>query len=450
MPEALLETVIGLLFVFILMSLVASQVVEWFASYRRWRAKDLEKTIRSMLYDPAAQKNLDKNALVLADRLYEHPLIASLSRPGSKPSYIPAGKFALALFDVIITAGTEVSTIGRARVGLEQVKNHLLTTLPSTAEAELVGLISQVQKLIDDAKAGGPNPEAIAALSLPPLLNDELNGFYKRYSISASTINALIQPLMADSNLQLNQVMNGVVQLSKLRPQLAQLITSLSSGLDVNLAAGESRLAVARQNVEEWFDDSMDRAGGWYKRQTQVWLGVVGFALALLLNVDSVNIATALWRDPTLRQNVVEQAQKYQLASTSDPLEDPSEVAQSIQQLNSTLSQGLLLPVGWRTQLAKLDSPEACTLLPLAQGDIWGFPAENGCTMILDPFPGQKPLAIPKLLGLILTAVAVSQGAPFWFDLLSKASNLRGSGAVPATSQEMARERKAKKAITAA
>src|SRR5215211_7470589 len=126
MPEALIETAIGLFFVFLLMSLVSSQIVEWFATYRRWRANELEKTVRAMLYDPITQKNIDKGALVLADTLYDHPLIASLARPGSKPSYIPAGKFALALFDVIVTAGTEASTIGRARVGLEQVKNHLL------------------------------------------------------------------------------------------------------------------------------------------------------------------------------------------------------------------------------------------------------------------------------------------------------------------------------------
>jgi hypothetical protein len=86
MPEALIETAIGVFFVFMLMSLVSSQLVEWIASYRGWRAKELEKTIRAMLYDPAIQKNIDKEALVLADKLYEHPLIASLASPGSKPS----------------------------------------------------------------------------------------------------------------------------------------------------------------------------------------------------------------------------------------------------------------------------------------------------------------------------------------------------------------------------
>jgi hypothetical protein len=33
--------------------------------------------------------------------------------------------------------------------------------------------------------------------------------------------------------------------------------------------------------------------------------------------------------------------------------------------------------------------------------------------------------------GWVLTAFAVSPGAPFWFDLLGKVSNLRGAGIKP-------------------
>lgn len=443
MPEALIETILGLFFVFTLMSLVTSQLVEWIASYRRWRATDLERTIRAMLNDPATRKNLDQGALVLADRLYEHPLIASLARPGSKPSYIPAGKFSLALFDVLVTAGSEGSTIGRARVGLEQVKNHLLAKLPSSAESELLNLIAQIQKLIDEAKASGPNPEAIAALSLPPLLNDELEAFYKRYSISPATVNALVQPLMAESDIQMTQILNGVVQLSKTRPRLAQLITSLFSGLDTYLLEGESRLSAGRHNVEQWFDEAMERAGGWYKRSTQLWLGVVGFALALMLNVDTFSIAEALWRDPTLRQSVTDQAQKYQLASTSDgtPISNPEDAAQALRELNSQISQDLQLPVGWHTEVYALQAGEACTWLPQRSGDIWGLSSNDGCILIKDDTRNRDTGLFGKFMGLVLTGVAVSQGAPFWFDLLSKLGNLRGSGAVPATSQEKRKER---------
>jgi hypothetical protein len=38
---------------------------------------------------------------------------------------------------------------------------------------------------------------------------------------------------------------------------------------------------------------------------------------------------------------------------------------------------------------------------------------------------------VVKLVGLILTSLAVSLGAPFWFDLLSKFMNVRGTGQPP-------------------
>jgi len=437
MPEALIETAIGLFFVFLLMSLVSSQLVEWIASYRRTRAKDLEKTIRAMLHDPKIQKNIDKEALVLADKLYEHPLIASLARPGNKPSYIPAGKFALALFDVILTAGTEASTIGWARVGLEQVKNRLLVTLPSTAEAELFSLIDRMQKLIEEARAAGSTPAEVAALSLPPGLNDELNGFLKRYGISPSTVNALVQPLMVDSELQLSQILNAVFQLAKSRPEISQLVTSLFSSLDTYLAQGESRLSAARRTVEQWFDDAMDRASGWYKRSTQLWLGVVGLVLACLLNVDTISVATALWRDPTLRQNVLEQAQKYQLNSTDGTIPTtPAEAAKAIRDLNTQLSLDLHLPIGWRTEAYKLQTGETCMLVPTRVGDVWGISTQNGCVQLKEAPGNQNAGALMKILGLLLTAAAITQGAPFWFDLIKKLSNPRSSGPVPAASVE--------------
>ncbi|HUH99091.1 MAG TPA: hypothetical protein VLZ89_17150, partial [Anaerolineales bacterium] len=39
---------------------------------------------------------------------------------------------------------------------------------------------------------------------------------------------------------------------------------------------------------------------------------------------------------------------------------------------------------------------------------------------------------LSKLLGLLITAAAGAQGSPFWFDLLKKLVNLRGSGTTPA------------------
>ena len=438
MPEAIIETAIGLFFVFLLMSMVASQIVEWIASQRRWRATELENTIRAMLNDPGVKDKLDADALVLADKLYQHPLIASLSRPGKKPSYIPASTFTLALFDVILTAGSQTSSLGRARIGLEQVKNHLLASLPASAGPDLLSLLNQIQTLVDDATALKVGDEVIAGLALPPRLNNELNGFLKSYDISPEAFNALIQSMTSSGDIQLAQIRTGVAQLTRLRPELAQLITSLFTGLDSYAARGEQQLAVARRNVEEWFDDSMDRAGGWYKRHIQLWLGIAGFILAFALNVDAVNIATTLWRDPTLRATVVQQAQKYQLTANIDgsPVTNSDEAAKAIRDLNDKLGQGLGLPIGWRTAAYTLQTGETCAVLPMRTGDVWGLPTSKGCMQLQDavPNPGANPMG--KLAGFIIMAAAISQGAPFWFDMLSKLINLRSSGAVPASSND--------------
>jgi len=443
MPEAMIETAIGLLFVFVLMSLLSSQLVEWLAAIQGWRARDLERIIRVMLFDPSVKDKLNQGALVLTDQLYAHPLIASLARQGDKPSYIPADKFVLALFDVITTAGTDNSTVTRARIGLEQVKNQLLAALPAAAGPELLSLIEQVQQLINQAGAAGQTLETIAVLPLPALLNDELNGFLSRYGISRETFNALIQSVPTDSDILVNQILGGAVRLSQLRPELSQIITTLFSGLDTYLAEGETRLAAARKNLEHWFNDTMDRASGWYKRHTQLWLGIVGFVLALVLNVDTIAIATTLWRDPTLRQSVVDQAQNYQLPTTATTptasstlgattiVTNTEQVALAIRDLSLKLSQDLRLPIGWQIQTYKPQPNETCTLLPVQPGDVWALPNGATCLRIQEAVPGSSTGLISKLLGLIITAIAVSQGAPFWFDLLQKLVNLRLSGKKP-------------------
>jgi hypothetical protein len=56
----------------------------------------------------------------------------------------------------------------------------------------------------------------------------------------------------------------------------------------------DTAIAVARTNAESWFDDTMNRANGWYKRNRQVGAFVIGLIFAILISVDTVNIATHL------------------------------------------------------------------------------------------------------------------------------------------------------------
>jgi len=103
-----------------------------------------------------------------------------------------------------------------------------------------------------------------------------------------------------------------------------------------------------------------------------------------------------------------------------------------------------LLPIGWRTASS---NSKSCASLSSGQNSLLSVPFQNGCLLILDTYPGQIPTPLGKLLGLLITAAAISQGAPFWFDLLSKVGNLRSSGTVPATSAEKAAEKAKEKGL---
>jgi hypothetical protein len=150
-----------------------------------------------------------------------------------------------------------------------------------------------------------------------------------------------------------------------------------------------------RHSVEQWYDDHMERVSGWYRRRVQIVLWILAFAVAIALNADALQIAKRLWVDPTQRAAIVSQAQR----STGN--ESPTG------ELGS-----LPIPLGWH--------------LASERHDPQGF-----------PFYEQPSMAwslLAKLIGLTLTAVAISFGAPFWFDTLSKLARLRNGGAPPPAS----------------
>src|SRR4029079_6799234 len=63
-----------------------------------------------------------------------------------------------------------------------------------------------------------------------------------------------------------------------------------------------------RHNLEAWFDDTMARVSGWYKRKTQIILLVIGVVLALPVHANTLTRGEQLWRAPAVRGAVVGQA----------------------------------------------------------------------------------------------------------------------------------------------
>ncbi len=108
----MLDVAIGVAFVYLLVSLLCSSIVETMESVLKRRATDLERGIGELLRDPQ-----------LLARFYNHPLIAGLYKgdyePGKRnlPSYIPSRSFSLAIMDLAGTDHQAVATLVKAAAG---------------------------------------------------------------------------------------------------------------------------------------------------------------------------------------------------------------------------------------------------------------------------------------------------------------------------------------------
>ena len=177
-------------------------------------------------------------------------------------------------------------------------------------------------------------------------------------------------------------------------------------------------LEQTQKDLAKWFDVYMERVGGWYKRKTQVIVLVLGLALAALLNADSLTIANALLANPTLRASVVNIAAEY---VQNPPVAGSSEITATVPVTDPQYLAGKV------TQLANLQGKLASLNLPI----LWA-PADGN---VVDPreVPSDATGWFYKILGLLVTGLLVSLGAPFWFDLLNRFVNIRSTGKVPAT-----------------
>ena len=341
----ILDVAIGLFFGYLVLSLAVTAANEMSAAWFRRRAWMLHKGITTLLDD--AQ---------LADKLYEHPLIKSLSSPGGVvrripalrrlvgrgPSYIPSRTFAMALLDV-----------------LQIDPDRLQATEDRHSTERVLALLW---------KDAGKDPDKFG------------------------------------------------------------------------------------KNVETWFNDSMERVSGWYKRRTQVLLLIWAAVVTIGTNADTLVIAKTLWRDPALRQVLVERAEGYVATQprpgaapvaraadgTPPPTLSPDQQAEldfveASSQYNAALADlaELQLPIGWEDPAPPAEGETSLRLITDTAVDDWPG-------AIWEPGGLQRWLqaADEHSLGWLLTILAVSMGAPFWFDMLNRIMSVRTAGKAPEEAQK--------------
>lgn len=240
--------------------------------------------------------------------------------------------------------------------------------------------------------------------------------------IPAATFATVLLELVASpggaaSGGRFAQASNAIAALPD--PALRQALQTIVNRADNDIDA-------LRKGIEDWYGSVTDRISGWYKLHVQQILLVLGFFGALILNVDTFQLARELWNSPTLREQVVIAAQgvvksgKLEEAVTTKPAEIIKQVAAE----KDPRKQNELL-LKWASQ------PEIAKVVKEAvESAHWPL----GWKGVSLPWEGTKSDAeafwnvLVKLLGFLVTGCAVALGAPFWFDMVNKLFEARGSG----------------------
>jgi hypothetical protein len=164
------------------------------------------------------------------------------------------------------------------------------------------------------------------------------------------------------------------------------------------------------QALETWFNEAMDRVSGWYKRWILYWLFGLGLALAIGANVDTIHIISALSTNPQLQSEIVSSVRDYLRSNGSSESSEQNGTTS-----NPPKSSAGEKPAGESLQKAATDL--ASLGVPLG----W---AEPECAYVAKHWWG-------AILGWLITALAASMGAPFWFDTLNRFINIRAAGPAP-------------------
>jgi hypothetical protein len=462
--SSILEVAIGVTFVYLLLSLICSALNEAIASLLQKRGRNLFEGIKNLLNDPTFTG--------LAQQVYNHGLIGGISqyasdraKPTRPPSYMSAENFSLALLDILGIRGVIAKEYGDL---LEQAES----ADDAYEEARKAAAAGPGNPQLAEALAAARNKQEQARAALDALADKARNSYETAAKIaSESPGDARLAKLALDAKMEMDRITTALGMLEARRAAIASARNPKEMALVLNAGAtlrkalefgrtiaaeypdplgniqdglmrlpeGNTREALLvlvdktrrevsavehqaeafRKNIELWFHDAMNRVSGWYKRWTQHVLLVLATLVVLISNADTVMLAQRLSQDNALRASLVAAAPEAAKAAPSPgisnsgssetlPLTEDARI-----QLVVEKARSLQLPIGW-------------SLDPSDPG--YFHPPEISLQF--------ASWVLYKLFGLLVTIFAVSLGAPFWFDMLSKVVNVRSAGTPPGESKK--------------
>lgn len=306
--STILEVIIGLVFLYLIFSLLATFVNEIISTFFKLRANHLKKSIKHMLDSDT------EGGKKLFEKFNDHPLIQSFVKKKGKgfPSYIEPKKFAKIIIEIY-----------------EKSKDE-------DTQDDIKSIIENLPK------------------------SNYLKHLLEKYN-------------------------KGIQKIEDLE-----------------------------KSIEDWFNSVMERTSGWYNRNMKKLTLLTALIIAIGFNFDTIHVYQRLSKDSDARTQLVTQAEnsidKYARYVEKDTSNNESN-ADLVEEMDS-LKKEINYIIG-----EEISSVEQMAGLGWEKGE---------CKETLKNIWSSTFLI--KLIGWILTAMAISLGAPFWFDLLNKVMKLRGTG----------------------
>ncbi|MEB3230326.1 MAG: hypothetical protein VKJ64_04895 [Leptolyngbyaceae bacterium] len=460
------DIALGLLFIYLIMSLLASEIQELLTTLLQWRAHHLKQSIEILILGDEDGEGTG-GGTEFVDRLYGSPLLKALNQEAkgpvakffrvlcqrighsfrsmtgtrnifgtqkSGPSYIPSETFVKALLEnldiqnLVHQKSTEVlqqaieEKLEIVRRLLEQLRQdmdddtflvgefedlrHRLNSIcldfshrQLTFSTTVTDLITQVKSFVENTQVILQDDDQYKAL-----LNKRLP--YVLEAIATQKLEPTIASVV-QSTLEQNPV---------IPTQLKRSLNTLANNTKVQARELADEFQQFETSLSQWFDQSMTRASGVYKRNAKGVAFIVGFLIAVASNTDTVYIVTRLSTDSVLRNTIVQTANQVEQGQfrpnlngteasasgeTPDLTSDTVTKLRDVRDAVQLAMEDLPLPIGWTEEvIAQQQQQEARWFLPFLR----------------------------RLIGWLVTGIALSMGASFWYNLIGKLIQIRNTG----------------------
>lgn len=352
---------------------------------------------------------------------------------------------------------------------------YLLLSLLTTTVQELVAslislrgkmLLKAILKLLEVENLAGESEaerKAMIEKYKTKILNSKV---YKKYSskflwieqlpsyLSAEQVTGLIEDLLAeearsvpadsvqerglDAPAPKSSSMLDAMQQSDLKKNLSILTgnapvenTMGLRSLDGNPEPEESVVEKAKAGFKVHYDEIMDRCTDWYKRSIHISLIVIGLVLAVAFDADTFKIFNSLTDNPDERQELMQLAESFvanNKIETYTPGPRDSTASDSAKLTRVTELRGLVDSILYN-EIKKVPAPLGLGWTPSYNDQLAAAEGKGRAAWLF---------FLIKFFGWFITALAVSLGAPFWFDMLQKVINIRNAGVRPPSGGEQA------------